>query len=79
VLLVAAIHRSGSDRSIGLPRPHLLSVNAHAEVNALLQAGGGLVARRDHPQLAGSFDWLLRDGRLATVLPFIAAILAALN
>jgi hypothetical protein len=54
-------------------------VNAHAEVNALLQAGGGLVARRDHPQLAGSFDWLLRDGRLATVLRFIAAILAALN
>ena len=38
-----------------------------------MQAGGGLVIRRDHPQLAGSFDWLLRDGRLAAVLPGVYA------
>jgi hypothetical protein len=31
------------------------------------------VARRDHPQLAGSFDWLVRDGRLTAVLPSICA------
>jgi very-short-patch-repair endonuclease len=48
-------------------------VNAHAEVNALLQAGRGLVTRRDHPQLAGSFDWLLREGKLAPVLPGVYA------
>jgi very-short-patch-repair endonuclease len=71
--VAAAIHRSSSDQSIGLLRPHPLSVNAHVEVNALIQAGGGLVTRRDHPELAGSFDWLLREGRLATVLPGVYA------
>jgi hypothetical protein len=43
------------------------------KVNSLLRAGGGLVAGRDHPQLAGSFDWLVRDGRLTAVLPGIYA------
>jgi hypothetical protein len=38
-----------------------------------MRAGGGLVTRRDHPELAGSFDWLLRDGRLAPVLPGVYA------
>lgn len=72
-MLVAAIHRSGSDRTIRPSRPHPLGVNARAEVNALLQTGGGLVARRDHPHLAGSFDWLVREGRLAAVLPGVYA------
>jgi very-short-patch-repair endonuclease len=49
--------------------PHPLHVNAHEQLNSLLRARGGLVVRRDHPELAGSFDWLLREGRLATVLP----------
>jgi len=31
------------------------------------------VARRDHPHLAGSFDWLVREGRLAAVLPGVYA------
>ncbi|HEY9470737.1 MAG TPA: hypothetical protein VIQ76_14100, partial [Propionibacteriaceae bacterium] len=44
-------------------------MNAHEQLNSLLRARGGLVVRRDHPELAGSFDWLLREGRLATVLP----------
>jgi very-short-patch-repair endonuclease len=48
-------------------------VNARAEVNALLQAAGGLVARRDHPELAASFDWLVRQGRLTAVLPGVYA------
>jgi len=34
---------------------------------------GGVVARRSHPQLAGSFDWLLREGRLTRVLPGVYA------
>jgi hypothetical protein len=72
-LVVAAIHRSASDRTIRPSRPHPLGVNARAEVNALLQTGGGLVARRDHPHLAGSFDWLVREGRLAVVLPGVYA------
>jgi hypothetical protein len=53
--------------------PHPLHVNAHDELNSLLRARGGLVVRRDHPELAGSFDWLLREGRLATVLPGVYA------
>jgi very-short-patch-repair endonuclease len=43
------------------------------EVELLLRAGGGLVVRRDHPELGGSFDWLIREGRLATVLPGVYA------
>lgn len=48
-------------------------MKAHEEVNSLLRAGAGLVARRDHPQLAASFDWLVRNGRLTAVLPGIYA------
>jgi very-short-patch-repair endonuclease len=48
-------------------------VRAHDEVNSLLQLGGGLVLRGDHPQLAGSYDWLIRVGRLVAVLPGIYA------
>jgi len=39
----------------------------------LLRADGGLVVRRDHPHLIGSFDWLIHQGKLATVLPGIYA------
>ncbi len=39
----------------------------------LLRANGGLVVRRDHPELGGSFDWLIREGRLAMVLPGVYA------
>jgi very-short-patch-repair endonuclease len=48
-------------------------VKTHQEVNALLRVGGGLVVRRDNPQLAGSFDWLVRQRRLTTVLPGVYA------
>ena len=53
--------------------PHPLDVDAHDELNSLLRARGGLVVRHDHPELAGSFDWLLREGRLATALPGVYA------
>jgi hypothetical protein len=43
------------------------------EVELLLRTGGGLVVRREHPQLGASFDWLIREGRLATVLPGVYA------
>ena len=48
-------------------------MSARDEVKLLLKAGGGLLLRRDHPQLGGSFDWLIREGRLATVLPGVYA------
>jgi very-short-patch-repair endonuclease len=48
-------------------------MHARDEIELLLRAVGGLVARRDHPELDGSFDWLLREGRLATVLPGVYA------
>ena len=72
-IAVAAMHKSGSDRTIRPSRPHPLDVNARAEVNALLQAAGGLVSRRDHPDLAASSDWLVREGRLTAVLPGVYA------
>ena len=43
------------------------------EVVRLLRQGGGVIARRDHPGLTGSLDWLLRTGRLAPVLPGVYA------
>ena len=52
---------------------HPFDVNVRKEVNSLLRVNGGLVARRDHPQLTGSFDWLLRERRLVTVLPGVYA------
>ena len=48
-------------------------MRAHDEVELLLRADGGLVVRRDHPHLIGSFDWLIHQGKLATVLPGIYA------
>lgn len=54
-------------------RPHPLGVSAREEIKLLLQIGGGLVVRRDHPELAGSLDRLVREGTLAAVLPGIYA------
>jgi hypothetical protein len=71
---IAAIHRSASDRTIGSSHPHPLRVAARQEVDALLQAAGGLVSRRDHPELAASFDSLMRQGKLTAVLPGVYAV-----
>ena len=49
-------------------------MNSHDEINLLLRAGAGLLVRRDHPHLAGSLDWLVREGRLAAILPGLYAI-----
>lgn len=35
--------------------------------------GGGVLARRDHPELATSVDWAVRRGRLVRVLPGVYA------
>lgn len=45
-----------------------------AQVAMLLREGGGLISRRQHPELTGSLDWLLRQGRLVAVLPGIYAV-----
>src|SRR5688572_2756834 len=39
------------------------------ETSPLDNARGALIARRDHPELAGALDWLIRNHQLATVLP----------
>ncbi len=38
-----------------------------------LRAGGGVLVRRQHPQLVGTIDWLVRTGRLSRVLPGVYA------
>jgi hypothetical protein len=38
-----------------------------------LLAVDGVIARRDHPQLVGAVDWLVRTGNLRTVLPGVYA------
>jgi very-short-patch-repair endonuclease len=49
-------------------------VNSREEVEQIIQAGGGLIARRDHPQLGGSLDWLTRRSELTPVLPGIYTV-----
>jgi very-short-patch-repair endonuclease len=48
-------------------------VKAHAEVDALVRRSGGLISRRDHPVLAHTMAWLVRQGKLVPVLPGIYA------
>jgi len=44
-----------------------------AEVGQALRDGGGVIARRHRPELAGTLDWLLRTKQLVAVLPGIYA------
>lgn len=39
------------------------------QITHLTHLGGGLIARRDHPELSGGLDWLLRRDLLRPVLP----------
>lgn len=41
------------------------------EIKQLLTDQGGVVARREHPELVSRLDWMARRGRLKTVLPGI--------
>ena len=47
--------------------------HGQVEVARLLEETGGVLRRRDHPDLRGTVDRLLRDGYLAAVLPGIYA------
>ena len=53
--------------------PHPSEVKAHAEVEVLARRSGGLISRRDHPALAHTMAWLVRQGKLVPVLPGIYA------
>ncbi|WP_168207647.1 endonuclease domain-containing protein [Microlunatus elymi] len=41
------------------------------EIALAIQAGGGVIRIRDHPQLEGTIRWLARDDRLVAILPGI--------
>jgi very-short-patch-repair endonuclease len=56
-----------------LRRQHLLNMKARSEVELLIRRGGGLISRRDHPSLANTMAWLVRQGKLVPVLPGIYA------
>lgn len=43
------------------------------ELLHILDASGGLIARRDHPDLAGAIDWAVRNRDLVPVLPAVYA------
>ena len=42
-------------------------------ISLALEAGGGVLIRRQHPELAAALDWLLRTGQLVPVLPGVYA------
>jgi very-short-patch-repair endonuclease len=48
-------------------------VKAQSEVDLLVRRGGGLISRLDHPALANTMAWLVRQGKLVPVLPGIYA------
>jgi very-short-patch-repair endonuclease len=48
-------------------------MKARSEIELLIRHGGGLISRRDHPSLANSMAWLVRQGELVSVLPGIYA------
>ena len=56
-----------------LRRQHLLNMKARSEVELHIRRGGGLISRRDHPSLANTIAWLVRQGKLVPVLPGIYA------
>jgi very-short-patch-repair endonuclease len=45
------------------------AVDSAREVNSALVANGGVLRRSDRPELGPALDWLVRQGRLAAVLP----------
>jgi very-short-patch-repair endonuclease len=49
-------------------------MTSQGEINRLLDATGGLLVRRNHPDLATSIDWAIRRHRLTAVLPGIYAV-----
>jgi very-short-patch-repair endonuclease len=49
-------------------------MTAQRELNRLLAATGGLLVRRNHPDLATSIDWAVRKRQLAVVLPGVYAV-----
>jgi very-short-patch-repair endonuclease len=49
-------------------------MTAQREINRLLAATGGILVRRDHPDLATSIDWAVRKGELTGVLPGVYAV-----
>jgi very-short-patch-repair endonuclease len=44
-------------------------MDSDREVASALSAQGGVLCRSDRPELGGALDWLVRQGRLAAVLP----------
>ena len=57
---------------IGVRRPHPLDMKACSEVDQLIRRDG-LISRRDHPSLANTIAWLVRQGKLVPVLPGVYA------
>jgi hypothetical protein len=56
-----------------LRRQHPLDMKARSEVELLIRRDGGLISRRDHPSLANTVAWLVRQGKLVSVLPGVYA------
>lgn len=44
-----------------------------SDLRRVLASGGGILARRDNPELSGAIDWQLRQGELRSVLPGVYA------
>ena len=48
-------------------------MKARSEIELLIRHGRGLISRREHPSLANTLAWLVRQGKLVSVLPGVYA------
>jgi very-short-patch-repair endonuclease len=48
-------------------------MKARSEIELLIRHGRGLISRREHPSLANTLAWLVRQGKLVPVLPGVYA------
>jgi len=51
-----------------------MGMDSVREVTAALSANGGILCRCDRPELGGTLDWLVRQGKLAAVLPGVYSV-----
>ncbi len=68
------LHRSATGRTILRAVHNVRWVRAsRAEIDRLLADGGGLIARRGHPDMVAAMEWLVRRGELLALLPGVYA------
>lgn len=66
----AFIHRSGLRATDRAPSQQCLDVHTQtAEIRRVIRAAGGVISRRQHPELVPGLNWMCRSGEIVSVFP----------